>query len=370
MSMLNRRDFIKDIVTPACLAPWASRLVRAAEKSFSYPDDAISAFSRRLKPVGRALELPGYYVWCNTPIYGPDGRVHVFFSRWPKQYGMGGWIHKSEIAHAVAASPETPFTVTETVLAPRPGCFDATTCHNPHIQHVDGVYCLFYMGNSNGKTNTKRIGLATADSLSGPWHRPKTPLLEAGPAGSWDDHCTTNPAFLKHPNGQCWLYYKSWNTDEYEQAAGQAIRGNRKYGLAIAETVTGPYKKFPHNPVIDFSGGERNEQLEDAFVWYEDGLFKLIARDMGFYDHRVGLYFESADGLQWGRPQIAYYDLDRYVNQPPAPPHLKRYGRLERPQLLMQQGRPVYLFTASQGGKYQTASSFIFSLDLSGITTD
>ena len=42
--------------------------------------------------------------------------------------------------------------------------WDATTCHNPSIHKVDGKYALFYMGNSNGSMNTKRIGLATSHS--------------------------------------------------------------------------------------------------------------------------------------------------------------------------------------------------------------
>ncbi|MCH5685385.1 hypothetical protein LWM68_14680 [Niabella sp. W65] len=49
---------------------------------FSFGNEPVSGFSRRLRPVGRALELEGYYVWCNTPIKGPDDKIHVFFSRW------------------------------------------------------------------------------------------------------------------------------------------------------------------------------------------------------------------------------------------------------------------------------------------------
>ncbi len=352
----SRRNFLK------------TGLVLAASTNVGFPFESdqdelpISDFCRRLEPVHRILELPDTYVWCNTPIYGPDGKVHLFFSRWPEKYSMSGWIHKCEIAHAVADSPESPFEVVGAVLSPRPGYFDATTCHNPHIQYVDGTYCLFYMGNSNGKTNTKRIGLATAKSLYGPWDRRDTPLLEAGEPGAWDDHCTTNPAFLKHPNGQYWLYYKSWNTAEYENPVDPRIRGNRKYGLAIADKLEGPYIKYKGNPVIDFSHLGGNQQLEDAFVWYEDNKVKLIARDMGFFNHDVGLYFESNDGLSWHEPQIAYREVSFYINQPPAPKHLSRYGRFERPQLLLRNGKPTHLFVTSQGGKYQTASGFVFKI--------
>lgn len=355
---LPRRDFLKKI---GILGAAATFPFSTGRWPFS-EEPPVSDFARRLEPVGRILEEEGYYVWCNSPIFDPEGKVHVFYSRWPERYGMSGWIHQSEIAHAIADSPESGFVHQRVVLAPRPGFFDATTCHNPSIHLQDGVYYLFYMGNSNGKTNTKRIGLATATSLYGPWTRRDTPLLDAGLDGAWDDHCTTNPAYLRHPSGASWLYYKSWNTAEYEQAVGQKIRGNRKYGLATALQPDGPYSKIEANPVIDFSRLGANQQLEDASVWYEKDKFRLIARDMGFYDHSLGLYFESADGIQWPQPTIAYYGLNHYVQEPLAPKHLTRYGRLERPQLLLKKDRPVYLFGASQGGAYMTSSAFLFKV--------
>lgn len=323
----------------------------------------VSEFASRLRPLGRVLELEGWFVWCASPILGPDGRVHVFFSRWRAELGMGGWISACEVVRAVADRPEGPYEVVETVLAPRgDDWFDATTCHNPHIQFIDGRWCLFYMGNRNKKTDTKRIGLAVADSPDGPWRRPDAPLLEAGPEGAWDDHCTTNPAFIKHLNGQYWLYYKSWNTAEYAAASGP-IRGNRKYGLAIADRLEGPYRRHPANPVIDFSACGHNEQFEDAYIWHEDGRFRLIARDMGFYNHELGLYFESDDGIHWSRPTIAYHAAAHYITEPPPPPHLKRWGRFERPQLLMNNGRPTHLFCAMQGGRYATSSAFVFRIE-------
>ena len=65
------------------------------------------------------------------------------------------------------------------------------------------------MGATNGKFGTKRIGYAVANSIWGPWERCEKPLLMPGNTGEWDDYITTNPAFLKHPDGKYWLYYKS-----------------------------------------------------------------------------------------------------------------------------------------------------------------
>jgi len=328
-----------------------------------YPNNKISKFSSKLKPVGRILETENYYVWCCAPIYDEEGKVHVFYSRWPAKYGMGGWIHKSEIAHAVADKPEGPYTYISTVMPPRPGFFDATTCHNPHIQHINGTYYLFYMGNSDGSVYTKRIGLAKSKSLYGPWERSDAPILEAGESGTWDDCNTTNPAFVIHPSdNKAWLYYKSWNKEAYQVQKGN-IRANRKYGLAIADSIEGKYIRYEGNPVVDLSAYGDNKQVEDAFIFTEKGKYKMLMRDMGYFDHSVGLIFESEDGIHWSDPQIAWFGADAYLEESPAPKHLKRYGRFERPQLLMKDGKPLYMFNAMQGGKFNTASGFIFKIE-------
>ena len=316
-----------------------------------------------LKPIGRTLQLMDYYMWCSSPIWGEDGKVHLFYSRWRKEKGMSGWIRGSEIAHAIADSPYEPFVHQSVVLTPRNDFWDSTTCHNPLIKKVKDTYYLFYMGNSNGKTDTKRIGVAHSQSLNGPWSRPDTCLLP-GEEGSWDDHCTTNPAFLEGTDGKYWLYYKSWNTKEYLETTG-AVRGNRKYGLAKADRPEGPYVKMEENPVIDFSNQPGNAQLEDAFVWHQGDTFYMIARDMGFYNHSYGLLLSSRDGLSWSMPKVSYLDMPKYLHEGPAPKHLNRFGRLERPMLLLNKntGEPQFLFGASQGGAAQTSTTVVFEIE-------
>ncbi len=357
---MNRKEFLSTtfLASLGVLIPVHAHDFLTIDK-----EPKLSNFEKSLTPVGRALEFEDYYVWCNSPIEGSDGKIHVFFSRWPKSKGMGGWISSSEIAHAVANTPEGPYEYVSTVLSPRgEGYWDATTCHNPSIHFVDGKYALFFLGNSNGKMNTKRIGLATADSLYGPWTRPDEPLLLPGKEGEWDDLLTTNPSFIKHPNEEYWLYYKSLDTDGYVHPKFET-KGNRKYGLATAKSLEGPYTKYEGNPVVDFHTMGNNQQCEDAYVWFENGKFKMLARDMGVFGMDKGLYMESKDGKHWSEPLIGYQELSKYITQAPAPKHLNRYGRVERPQLLFQKGKATYLFTASQGGKYETASAFIFKIN-------
>lgn len=339
-----------------------SAFAQIVDQSVNYPKDAISSFAERLEPVGRILEEDGYNVWCCAPIMDDEGKVHVFYSRWKTERGWGGWLNGCEIAHAVADNPAGPYEYVSTILAPRTGFFDATSCHNPSVYKVDGRFWLFYMGTTEGQFSSKRIGYAVADSPWGPWERCNEPLLPTGKSGEWDDYITTNPAFLKHPNGEYWLYYKSCNEDEFVNQKIHGISGNRKYGVAFADNITGPYRRYEKNPIVDFSSYGENRQVEDAYIWYENGIFKMLMRDMGFYDHTVGLYFESVNGLDWGMPQIGWFGAEHYIEQPPAPKHLHRYGRFERPQLLMKDGKPAYLFCATQGGTGGFSSGFVFRI--------
>ena len=228
--------------------------------------DITSKFEERLNPLGRILEIEGYHVWCCSPIYDPDGRVHVFYSRWKNKYKFNGWVSACEVAHAIADKPEGPYQDLGVVLKGRWRCWDSWAIHNPTIQKVGDRYALFYMGSDGSSLDIeqsdlpnlsdeayekyytalvykKRIGLALAKSLDGPWERVgDEPILDVGSPEEWDDAVVSNPSLLQHPNGEYWLYYKGWDWD-----TGRRFNGNRKYGLAIAKDITGPYIKQSAN---------------------------------------------------------------------------------------------------------------------------
>ena len=50
----------------------------------------------------------------------------------------------------------------------------------------------------------------------------------------------------------------------------------------------------------------------------EAGKIKLIARDMGFFDHNVGLYFESEDGINWEAAAVLEYRTGQVQYSYPA----------------------------------------------------
>ena len=348
--------------------------------------------------MGRILEDPDYYVWCCSPIDGPDGKIHVFFSRWPKETDFEGWLYACEVAHAVADYVEGPYVVVDVALKGRgSNCWDAMTIHNPTIHKVGNIFALFYFGNAHpgimmselanekirkgreldeqpGESTeveandyrffitkmleTSCIGLAVSDSLYGPWKRisDEAPILKPGMGEKdWDNLSVTNPAFLMHPDGQFWLYYNGLDRETF---ASNSF-GNRRLGLAIADKLEGPYRKYDGNPVIDLASN--NAQLEDSYIFASDEKIIQIARDMGYFNHEYGLYFESGDGITWSSPMIAYKNINDYMNDPISGSY--RCGRIERPQVLIRNGKPAYIFGALIGGKYGMSTSVVLKFN-------
>lgn len=319
-------------------------------KSIGIESDSIpvSSFAKALmRPGVRILQEKGWYIWDCSPIVGEDGKIHVFYSRWRDDFT--NWQRESEVSHAVADQPEGPYRYVGTVLKGRGGDYwDANTIHNPTIQKVGDKYVIFYMANNLADTTKYYkqpwIGMAIADNLNGPFRRVGNgPILPMPTAQDWDRRMNNNAAFLQQPNGQFWLYYKGKDSNS----------GLRKIGVAFAKRLTGPYKKYEHNPVLDFSN--IGKQIEDPYVFFYKNKYYMICRDMGVINPRVGLLVTSDDGLHWSNPQLAYHKSSYYFDEAP--------DRFERPQILFMNGRPAYLFLSLKGGEYHTSTGAVLRID-------
>ncbi|MCT9098047.1 glycoside hydrolase family protein [Haloarchaeobius sp. HME9146] len=332
-----------------------------------------SAFSTRLEPLGRILEDRYHYIWGCSPIYGPDGTVHVFYSRWRRKHGMIGWLIDCEIVHAVADHPAGPYQLVDdpVVLAGAGGDnWDGVTVHNPEVHEVDGGYVMLYVGNSlaysQNLVERTKIGMAFADSLDGPWTRhPDNPIIDRGERGEWDSVSVDTPSLLAHPDGRYFIYYRSWTGRDSD------VR-NDTIGVAIAEDLLGPYEKHPENPIIDprTLTDQRPVGVEDPCAFVEDGTIHLLTRDFGVQSGRSGfspcsgLLFSSEDGIDFAMPpEIGYHEAERYYGEAENDHDLIRYGRFERPKVLMEDGHPRYLFNAMRGGPFGTATGHVFEVD-------
>lgn len=295
-------------------------------------------------------------MWCGSVVRDDDGRYHMFASRWPRELPFfDGYRCYSEIVRAVADTPVGPFRYVETVLPARGEQFwDGQMTHNPAICRIDGKYVLFYLGSTyRGPRPTREelavkncrqamessvnycIGMAIADRVEGPWQRLDEPVLRPRP-GKWDQNVVTNPAPCVREDGSILLYYRS-NTP-----AGLRL------GVAGAQRLGAPFERLLDEPVIHFPSGH----VEDPFVWWNGQHFEMIAKDMTGEitgERGAGVRAVSSDGLHFdlADPVKAYSLRVRWDDGSAT-----TQAHLERPSLLIENGKPVCLYAATGVGEY------------------
>lgn len=336
--------------------------------------NAIAAALGRADPA-RGFALPGYRVWGASVLRGEDGRYHCFASRIPADIPFHpGWMVASEIVHAVADHPEGPFVLVNVALPPRGAAhWDGCSTHNPKIVAALGRYFLFYMGSTHpfpelvgearrGLTTAseycliaranKRIGVAVADHLDGPWMRADAPALPTRP-DTFYGFLTSNPAPLVDPmTGNTKLIFKA-------RAAVNGTFGDMTIGLATAPHPQGPYTVVGR---CQFHSARGAGELEDPYLWRDAAGYHLLAKDQHgvFTDagHGVGVLAHSDDALEWrlDPEPLAYARRVPWIDGT-----VEAVANLERASALHDaDGRLTHLYFATWRG------SSGFSLDIPG----
>ncbi len=324
------------------------------ENQFDLPSLMLPA------PLNGGFAMKDYWVWCGSVIRGEDGRYHMFASRWSKEVSFLHWVLNSEVVRATSDRPEGPFRFEQVVLEQRPGYFDGRVTHTPCIQRCGDTYLLFYTGTTyDGPTPThndqadqpsarwqqawhnKRIGMATAKSVLGPWVRTDRPLLDVRP-GHWDSVITSNPAPCVHADGRVLLLYKS--TPHRHDADGM-FRGRFMLGAAWADHYSLPFRRLSDEPILQFNHPDAH--VEDPFCWYDGSKYRAIMKDMTGViggEPQAGIATESEDGVNWrlSDPAQAYRRLVHWEDG-----SVTRPAKLERPQLLIENGRPTHFYAAT-----------------------
>jgi hypothetical protein len=271
--------------------------------------------------------------------------VHLFVARWPCELKVDpGWRSHSEIAHYVGEDPEGPFAFSDVALTGTGGdTWDRHGTHNPAIHKVGERYVLLYIGNDDPNQpphpSNQCIGMAVSGSLYGPWKRVgEDGKILAPPENDryWNHQAgngVNNPAFLQHPEGGFFLYFKS------EDA---------KMGLAIAEHLEGPYIQLP------FPVTANKQRIEDGYAFPYEGKIALLTTDNhGIIEEGGGLLWTSSDGIHFMDYQQGFKRINDYtaVDMTKVAVHYgpggRKYAKFERPQVLMIDGRPAYLYAPS-----------------------
>lgn len=320
------------IISIACLIFYISGLV--AQENSSFADNWVFK--------GIAIEEPAYHVWGSSPIMGKDGKVHLFSARWEISASFDpGWRSHSEIAHYVADTPEGSFRFVDVVLkGSGKDTWDKYGIHNPAVHKVGSKYVLLYIANNNytqpPHPKNQRIGMLIADDLYGPWEKvgkdgcilspSSNPLHWTYQAGNG----VVNPALLQHPNGGYMLYFKSQGS---------------KMGMAFSDHIEGPYVMFP-TPVT-----KNNQTIEDGYAFiYQDQICLLTTDNHGILQKGGGLLWRSDDGVNFDKYEAGFNLFESYLDKDALKDAKQLYGshpKFERPQVLMIDGEPAYLYTPS-----------------------
>jgi len=294
---------------------------------------------------------PEYNIWCGTAVRGPEGKYHLFYSRWPRRLGHHAWVTHSEVAHAVGDSPLGPWHHKDVILPARGKAFwDGLCTHNPTVAMFDGKYYLYYMGNTGDgvamKTlnwshrNNQRIGVAVADSPDGPWQRFDKPLIDisADPAAP-DAQMIANPSVARRPDGSFLMVYKA-----VAKKGKQPFGGPVVHLVATSASPTGPFAKRL-TPVFTRPG--EHFAAEDPYVWCDGMRYWAIVKDFKGIFTKTGTcslaLFESADGFDWNpaaNPLVSPLQVTWTDGR------TQKFSALERPQLLFEDGRPTVLLCA------------------------
>lgn len=339
MKMLKQTLLIFCLVTLIAMSPFAQ----------------TNEFASRLLPaqLDGGLRMDGYWVWCGSVIKGDDGKYHMFASRWPNTTPFSPyWLTNSEVVHAVSDTPGGPYKFSDVTLPARGEQYwDGQMTHNPAIRKYKDTYLLYYTGTTYtgkrpgpdfliGETHEKKleahigekIGLATSKSPYGPWKRLDKPILDTRP-GTWEQYLVSNAAPVVLKDGRVLLYYK-----------GVTKLRVHAIGLAVADRFDGEYKRAYDEPLNMGIGAE------DPFIWVEKGKYKALMLDheRKYSKDKEIFYATSDDGIRW---QVPGEGIAISKNVLWADGKVRRVNSTERPHVLIENGKPTYVFFATGENK-------------------
>lgn len=172
------------------------------------------------------------------------------------------------------------------------------TCPTP-IMLENGILRVYLQ--SRDINNIGRVGFIDLDPAdpTNVINVSKTPVLDIGSPGSFDDNGVFQTSILKVPDGRLFMYYVGFELCHH-------IRYRLLTGLAISEDNGVTFRRYKKTPILERSSDEQHFRCgpyvafdNDVFrMWYVAGSeWELIdGKEMPIYDIR---YIESVDGCTW-----------------------------------------------------------------------
>jgi hypothetical protein len=244
--------------------------------------------------------------WDGVIMKAPDGKYHMFASRWDQSGGHMAWGN-SKAVHAVSDTLFGPYVDKGLVWPDNQG----GKGHNvTGLVLPDGRYAVI--------VSTSRPGdVFVSKSLDGPFEQLGT--IKVNQQG-WK---ATNVFIMVRPDGDF-----------------QMIRSSGSLYIAkAADGVLGPYE-----PVTNGSVYPRDiRSTEDPVMWYSGGLYHIVVNS---FSTRKSYHLTSVDGIHdWQNRGIAVdptRDMIKYTDGT-----LNHWAMMERPGVYMENGHVVAVTVAT-----------------------
>ncbi|MFY0607614.1 MAG: Ig-like domain-containing protein [Cyclobacteriaceae bacterium] len=277
-----------------------------------------------------------YYVWYSYSLTNGEGKT----APWDL----------NDIYYATSEDGEAWTEHGAAVTRGEAGSFDHRSVFTTEIFNHEGKYYLVYQAAKDqaGVYDRNFVGMAHADSPDGPWTKIPEPVLRPTYTDNlwFDNNAVHDPCIIFYEN-KFRLYYKG------ECNCFSASGCNRwcnpvcnlgkqvKWGVAIADSPTGPYVKSEMNPITNtghevmvwnYNGGVAILQHQDGpeaqtIQFAEDGFNFEIKGSATNLPEAAGLFRPEnpADnphgGIEWGLSHVLKWDV------PGGWMHLRRFKK-------------------------------------------
>jgi predicted GH43/DUF377 family glycosyl hydrolase len=242
--------------------------------AFTWPEAPDPVVTRDLTGIDEQYINPG-------AVIEHDGQLHMFanvFTAWPGHVDVPHLVSADGASWTLAA-PDPVLTSDDVPFAPNGA--DVST----GFVTDDGTWVLII--ESVSSLTPWAVGRATASDPNGPWTVDSTPILEAGPAGSWDAGGIHWPSVVRTDGGWA-LYYAGFDTPRGHGAIGLATSADGVTWTRHEEpvlTAEGDWELHgldrprvaatPDGLAMVYAGGQLTDRglawSDDGITWRRDG---------------------------------------------------------------------------------------------------
>jgi hypothetical protein len=248
-----------------------------------------------------------WYYWDGQIIKGPDGKYHMFASRWDQARGHNGWFGSLAV-HAVSSNAIGPYKDAGPAWPDNQG----GKGHNvTALVLPDKRYAVVV-------SETRPGDVFVSKSLDGPWEQLGSIKIDANGFNPRDGRMS-NVSVMLRPDGRFEIVPRSG-----------AI-------LISSDGILGPYK-IQGTSIYAGMPGLPTHNLEDPVVWYSGGIYHIV---VNCWSERKAFHLTSSDGIaNWTNRGLAYDPTTDFVRYKDGT--VNHWEKMERPGVFLENGHVAY----------------------------